>query len=506
MDIVVGIDSSTTATKAIAWDAKGRAVAEGRATVPMVSPHPGWFEQGVEDWWASLCAALAMLFKEVDPARVAAVAIANQRETVGFLDENDREIRPAILWLDLRSRPDIDYLSEKLGSGRFLAITGKTPDTTPAAFSLHWMGRCEPENWRRTATTVDPHGYLVWRLTGERVTSWGSADPHGVMALVSKRYSPEIMAALGAVESQFFPPVRPGTHLGGVTPAAAAATGLRAGTKIIAGGGDGQSSGLGTATLGGGRAYLNLGTAAVSGVWSWHFAADPAFRTLTSLSGEGYIYELCLLTGSFLTDWMVSRLFGFDPKADPGVYERLEAEATALPIGSGGLLLLPYWQGVMSPFWNPDARGAVVGLGAGHGRAHVYRAMMEGVALDLAMGYDAIEKVTGVPVTELLGIGGGSRSRLWRQIVADATGRPVRVSATVEATCLGAGMLAAAGAGWYATPADAAREMQGGITDSVEPDPRRHDDYAELLQIYKDIHPALESTFKRLADFRSSRM
>ena len=145
----------------------------------------------------------------------------------------------------------------------------------------------------------------------------------------------------------------------------------------------------------------------------------------------------------------MTRLFGVDPQADPGVYDRLEAEAAAVPPGADGLLLLPYWSGVMTPFWDPDARGAVVGLGIGHGRAHYYRALLEGVALDLAMGYAAIEAATGEPIRELLAIGGGAKNALMRQIVADATGRPVLVSSTVEASCLGAGMLAAAGAGWY---------------------------------------------------------
>jgi xylulokinase len=503
MDLVVGIDSSTTATKAIAFDREGRLVAEGRASVPLRNPGPGRFEQSVHDWWESLATALADLFRHVDPERVAALSISNQRETVGFLDAEGQEIRPAILWLDDRCRPDIDLVEERLGPGRFLAITGKTPDPTPAVFSFSWLRRCEPQTWRRLAEAVDVHGYLVRRLTGARATSWGSADPFGFLDLPGKSYSPEILAAIGVEAEVFFPPVRPGTVIGEVTPAAAAATGLKPGMLVVAGGGDGQASGLGTATLGGGRAYLNLGTAAVSGVWGEGFATDRAFRTLTSLSGEGYIFELCLRTGAFLTDWTVTRLFDVDPKADPGIYDRLEAEATAVPPGAEGLLLLPYWSGSMTPFWDPDARGAVVGLGTGHGRGHYYRALMEGVALDLAMGYAAIEAATGEAVDELLTIGGGAKSALMRQIVADATGKPVRLSSTIEATCLGAAMLAATGAGWYRTPAEAARAMQGEVALTVEPDAGRFAVYQDLLAIYRDLYPALRESFARLAAFRA---
>jgi sugar (pentulose or hexulose) kinase len=503
MDLVLGVDSSTTSTKVIAWDREGRPVAESRALVPMRNLGRGHLEQGVGDWWDSLRAALADLFGKVDPSRVAGLAVSNQRETVGFLDAEGRELRPAILWLDDRCRPDIPLFGEKLPRERFLAITGKTPDPTPAVFSLHWLRRCEPEAWGRLAHAVDVLGYLGWRLTGERATSWGSADPHGVLDLPAKRYSPEILAVLGLGEDRFFPAVRPGTVIGKVTAEAAAATGLLAGTPVVAGGGDGQASGLGTATLGGGRAYLNLGTAAVSGVWGEDFAASPAFRTLTSLSGSGYIYEICLRTGAFLTDWSVRDLFGIDPSVDPGVYDRLEAEAAAAPIGADGLLLLPYWSGSMTPFWDPDARGAVVGFGTGHRRGHYWRALMEGIALDLAMGYAAIEEATGEPVRELLTIGGGAKAALMRRIVADAAGKPVRVSSTIEASCLGAGMLAAAGVGWYRSPAEAAQAMQGTVLATVEPDPGRTAVYGELLAIYRELYPALRGTFARLAAFCS---
>lgn len=503
MDLVLGIDSSTTATKAIAWDRGGRAVAEGRSILPMRDLGRGWMEQGVEDWWNSLCAALADLFRQVDPARVAALAISNQRETVGFLDEDGSEVRPAILWLDERCRTDIDLFGAKLAPERFRAITGKTPDPTPAVFSLHWLRRCEPEHWERTAHAVDVLGYLGWRLTGNRLTSWGSADPHGLLDLATMRYSPEILAVLGMSAEQLFAPVRPGTLIGEVTADAASTTGLRPGTAVVAGGGDGQASGLGTGTLGGGRAYLNLGTAAVSGVWGQAFATSHAFRTLTSLSGEGYIFELCLRTGAYLTDWSVRHLFGADPAADPSIYQRLEAEAAAVPPGADGILLLPYWSGTMAPFWDPDAGGAVVGLRTGHGRGHYWRAMLEGVALDCAMGYGAIEAATGAPVTELLTIGGGARSALMRRIVADSTGRPVQVSSTLEASCLGAGMLAASGAGWYASPAEASAAMQGEVVLTIEPDPAMAGHYRELLAIYQDLYPALRRTFARLAAYRT---
>ena len=207
MDLVLGIDSSTTATKAIAWDRGGRAVAEGRAAVPMRDlAAAGWSRASTTGGTRS-----APPCRPVPTGRSvarAALAISNQRETVGFLDAEDRGAAAGDPVARRPLPPDIELFGEKLPRERFLAITGKTPDPTPAVFSLHWLMRCEPEHWRRMAHAVDVLGYLGWRLTGARATSWGSADPHGVLDLPAMRYSPEILAALGMGEDRFFPAVR----------------------------------------------------------------------------------------------------------------------------------------------------------------------------------------------------------------------------------------------------------------------------------------------------------
>lgn len=502
MDLVVGIDSSTTATKAIAWDRGGTAVAVGTAPVPMANPAPGWFEQDPADWWDAACAALRQVTAAVDPARIGALAIANQRETVAFLEADGRPVRPAITWLDERCRDDVAMLSHELGAERLRVLTGKTPDPTPALYSVHWLRRAEPAAFAATRHFVDVHGYLVRRLTGVAATAWPCADPHGFFDIADKRYAPEIMRHLGVSAEQFFPAHPSGTTLGTLTEAAALATGLRAGTKVAAGGGDGQAAGLGCAILDASRAYLNLGTAAVSGIFGPEPLTDAAFRTEISLTNDGYIYELVLRTGAFLTDWMVQRLLGFDPKADPGCYDRLEAEAEFLPPGSDGLMLLPYWGGVMCPWWDEAARGLMLGFAPEHGRGHVYRALIEGIALDMAMGYATVEQLTGAPIQELVAIGGGARSRLWRKIVADATGRTVCASQTIEATCLGAGMCAAVAAGWHATPAEAARAMQGAVRERLAPDPAAHARYRALLDIYRDLFPATQPAMRKLAAFR----
>ncbi len=502
-DVVIGIDSSTTATKAIAWSGDGRLVAEGRCRIALDNPAPLHYEQDARDWWRSLCAALRDLGGKVDLGRVAAVSISNQRETWVAVDRDGEPVRPAMVWMDERGRPDVDLLEAAVGRDRLLEITGKMPGPLPCLYSIHWMKRREPALYAKAARFLDVHGYLVHCLTGAYRTSWASADPTALLDLRSKRYAPDLLKVLNLGEDRLAEPGRPGSVLGHVHRDAAAATGLPCGCAVVAGGGDGQAAGLGIGMLGPGRAYLNLGTASVSGVYGESYATDPAFRTMSSLCGEGYVFELCLITGTFLTNWLVERLFEENPQVNPGVYRELETLAAAIPAGSDGLMLMPYWGGVMTPFWDPDARGLLIGLSSEHGRGHVYRAMMEGIALDEAMGLEGIERVAGVAVDELLLIGGGSKSDLWCRIVANAANKPVKRLATAEASSLGAGITAAVGAGWFDRVSAAAAAMAGKVEDVIEPVPAEAGRYAELLGIYKRLYPSTRSVLNDLNAFKT---
>jgi len=503
-DLVIGIDSSTTATKAIAWTGQGDLVAEGRCPIDLHNPAPLHYEQDATSWWRSLCSAVRALGQQIDLGRAASVAIANQRETWVALAADGTPLRPGMVWMDERGRPDVDLLEAQIGREQLLDITGKVPGPLPCLYSIHWMKREEPALYAQAARFLEVHGYLAWRLTGEFRTSWSSADPTALLDLKTKRYAPDILAALDLDADRFAEPCPPGSVLGEVHAAAAKATGLPKGTAVVAGGGDGQAAGLGTGVLGPGRAYLNLGTASVSGVYGTEYATDPAFRTLTSLTGEGYIFELCVLSGTFLTNWLVEQLFEEDPRAKPTVYQELEDAASRLPVGADGLMLMPYWGGAMTPFWDADARGLLIGLSSEHGRPHLYRAMMEGIALDEAMGLEGIEKVTGEVVEELLTIGGGSKSDLWCQIVADATGKPVKRLATAEATSLGAAMAASVGAGWFEDAEAAAKAMAGTVDDVIEPEPAAAGRYAELLGIYKRLYPSTKSILHALTAFKGA--
>jgi xylulokinase len=498
-ELVVGIDSSTTAIKAIAWNSDGQPVAEGRCALFLSEPQPGRYEQDPEAWWWATVAALAALTNQVGSKRIAALAVANQRETFAALRADGSAVRPAILWLDERCKPEVEPLAQHIGADVLMQVTGKPRDWAPVIYRLAWMRHHEPELYADTTWFTDVHAYLVLRLTGTCRTSWASADPFGLFDIHTRSWSTPILDALGLGPERLPEALAPGSVLGSVTAAAAAVTGLRTGTRVIAGGGDGQAAGLGVGALRPERAYLNLGTAVVSGVYSRECRTDLAWRTLCSCSGTGYYLESSLRSGTFLIDWFVRRLLEQDPASNPQVYGRLEEAAAKAPVGSRGLLLLPYWNGVMNPYWEPEARGAMVGLTSSHERGDVYRALLEGIALEQALATQMIAERAGLQVEEYAVIGGGAASDLWCQIVADATGRRVLRPATREASSLGAAMCAACGAGWFDSVEQAAQAMASAAASSLEPDQARVARYAELLAVYRDLYPQLRSTYAKLA-------
>jgi sugar (pentulose or hexulose) kinase len=265
-DLVIGIDSSTTATKAIAWDRTGAPVAEGRAAIPLAQPRPRYFEQDPEDWWRSTFLALREITTKVEPARIAGVAISNQRETFGLFDEHGGAIRPAIVWLDERAMDQMRGFGASFGAEKIHAISGKPVDITPCLYRMVWLRENEPHLLDRAAYIAEVHGYLCFRLTGHWTTSTASADPLGVLDMESLVWSQDILEAAGVSIDKMLALARPGAFIGTVTEAAAQATGLPADTPVFAGGGDGQCAGTGVDVVRSGRAYINLGTAVVSGM------------------------------------------------------------------------------------------------------------------------------------------------------------------------------------------------------------------------------------------------
>jgi len=489
-EIVVGIDSSTTATKVIAWNFNGENIAGGNSPIRLFSPQPNYYEQDPDDWWKSTIESLRDLTHQVHKNRITALAISNQRETFVGLDNTGKPVRPAITWLDERCKSEVDRFAASIGDDRIHQITGKPKDYAPVVYRLAWMKENENDLFRKVAKFCDVHTYLVYKLTGLFKTSWASADPMGVFDLENKIWSPEILSQLCITPQHLPEAFRPGTLLGYISKEAAEVTGLNYGTKIIAGGGDGQSAGLGINALMPERAYLNLGTAVVSGIFTRNYIIDRSFRTMASCSGDGYYCETSLRSGTFLIDWFIKQILKIDPVHNPDIYRQLEEEAKQIEPGSKGLLILPYWNAVMNPFWDPDARGCIIGLTSEHHRGHLYRAIFEGIAMEQSLATTASEKATGGRIDEYAIIGGGAGSKLWRQIIADTSNKKVLSMSSDEASCLGAGISAAVGAGWFQTFEEAAKNMVH-VKSITEPDNQNKEIYNNRLIEYRKIYPAI---------------
>lgn len=484
--LVIGLDSSTQSCKAIAWDRTGRAVAEGRAPLELAKPRADFVEQEVESWWQAATTALRQVAKAVDPARIAAIAISNQRETVALIDSEERPIGPASVWLDERAAGLVDRFAEEIGRRRLHEITGKPIDVTPVVYRLKWHRENEPERLDRAASILDVHGYLTMKLTGRPSASWTSADPFGIFDISRKEWSRPILDALGIALSQLPAVVPAGTAVGTVHAAAAVATGLAEGTPVIAGGGDGQCAGLGSNAVRDGVVYLNLGTAIIAGLWSPDAIVGPYWRTMTSPTGDGYFLEAVQRAGAYFVNWFVDMFAG--GRADPAIFDRLEREAAAVAIGSDGLLAGTTLVGCMDPHWDMNARASFIGMHPSHTLGHFYRAGLEAITLQSARALEEMRR-QGLAPGRIVAIGGGANSPLWTRMVADSTGIPIQKGQSAEASSLGAAICAAVGIGWFDSFGQAADAMTS-VAETITPDPSTREAWDALSRRQAEVFPA----------------
>jgi len=491
VSLVVGVDVSTTATKAVLQDAEGTVRAVGMSAYSYETPHPLWSEQDPALWWEATRIAVreALEAADTDAEAVEAVGLTGQMHGLVALDDRDEVLRPAILWNDQRTGAECDAIRGIVGRRRLIEITGNDALPGFTAPKLLWLRRHEPDVWASIAHVLLPKDFVRLRLTGEHALDRADGSGTILFDLAARDWSPEILDAL-AIEPRWLPPTFEGPMVTGtITEGAASATGLRAGIPVVAGGGDQAAAAVGVGSVVPGVSSLSLGTSGVL----FTTTEGPAIES------EGRLHAFCHavpdrwhLMGVMLS--AAGSLRWYRDALAPGVaFEELVEEAAEVPPGSDGLLFLPYLTGERTPYPDPLARGAFVGLTVHHGRAHLTRAVLEGVAFGMRDSLELMRAAGIKPPDQIRATGGGSRSPLWRRILADVLGASIVTTPSAEGAAQGAATLAAVGAGWFDTVQDACRALVR-IGETTPPS-ETGGAYTNAYARYRELYPALAATF-----------
>lgn len=427
---LLGLDISTTGAKALLIDAAGAVIGSATSPLTLSTPRPLWSEQNPADWWAGMAASIRQVLAEQNVAGddIAAIGLTGQMHGLVLLDDSGQVLRPAILWNDGRTQAQCDEMRARLGRARLIQITGNDALTGFTAPKVLWVQQNEPDVYARARHILLPKDYIRYRLTGDYAMD--KADGAGTILfdLRARDWSPEVLSAL-EIPAEWLPPTYEGPAVTGVVSAAAAAeTGLHAGTPVVGGGGDQAAQAVGVGAVEPGVIALTLGTSGVV------FAATPS----ALIEPEGRLHAFChaapgrwhfmgvMLSAAGSLQWYRDALA-------PGVsFDDLVAEAATIPPGSEGLLFLPYLTGERTPHPDPLARGAWVGLTIRHGRPHLTRAVLEGVAFGLKDSFTLIQGAGLGGIEQVRVSGGGAKSALWRQIMADVLGVELATVNTTE--------------------------------------------------------------------------
>ncbi len=491
MSYVMGIDASTTATKALVIEATGAVVATGVSSYDYDIPRPTWSEQDPRLWWAGAVAAVRSALDQAGVAANAidAIGLTGQMHGSVLLDDRGDVVRPAILWNDQRTSEECEEIRRRVGRDVLIATTGNDAITGLTSPKLLWVRNHEPDNWSRVRTVLLPKDYVRFRLTGDAAVDVAGGSGTGLFDLADRTWSNPVLEAL-ELDPELFPQSFEGPEITGqVSREAADATGMPAGTPVVAGGGDQAANAVGVGATTSGLMALSLGTSGVV------FAASDGAR----IDHEARVQAFChavpdrwhmmgvMLSAAGSLRWLHDTLA-------PGVdYDDLMRGAAEVPAGSEGLLFLPYLSGERTPHPDPKARGAFVGLTTSHDLRHLTRAVLEGVAFGLRDGLDLMV-LSGVPGPEAIrASGGGTRSELWRQILADVLEARIDTMVTEEGAAYGAALLASVGAGHHDSVDEAVAE-----TVKVEPGAEPGANaaiYREEHRRYQQLYPALRPTF-----------
>ena len=491
-NLLLGIDISTTSAKALLIDTQGQVVSSASTSVDLSAPRPLWSEQDPHDWWegAVLSIRQALVQAGVTGDTIAAVGLTGQMHGLVLLDDQNRVLRPAILWNDQRTAVQCDEITRKLGFERLLRLTGNKALTGFTAPKILWVRKHEPDIYARIAHVLLPKDYVRFRLTGEYAVD--KADGAGMLLfdLQKRDFSAEVLDVL-EIPPAWMPKAFEGPEITGVIQAEAAkVTGLRPGTPVVAGGGDQAAQAVGVGAVTPGIVALTLGTSGVV------FAATPeAF-----VEPQGRLHAFChsvpgawhlmgvMLSAAGSLQWHRDTLAAGVP------FDTLLEPAEDIPTGAEGLFFLPYLTGERTPHPDPNARAGFIGLTIRHSLPHMTRAVLEGVAFGLRDSMELIRQAGLGEIQQVRISGGGARSPLWRQILADVMAVELVTVNTTEGAAFGAALLAGVGAGVWPTVQDSCQATIR-TQDATRPQSKSVERYAALYPLYQSLYPALKPFF-----------
>jgi xylulokinase len=491
----LGIDVGTGGSRAVLVDERGRVVAS--ATVehePFASPQAGWAEQDARDWWRASAAAVRTVLAAdgVRAEEVGGVGLTGQMHGSVLLDKHDEVLRPALIWCDLRTAPQCRALTERVGAERLIRLVMNPALEGFTLPKMLWVREREPEVWARVRAVLLPKDYVRFRLTGDKATDVADASGTLLFDVGGRRWSDEMLDLTG-LDARLLPRAFESPEVtGSVSVEGAAETGLRAGTPVVAGAGDQAAGAVGMGIVRPGSVSATVGTSGVVFAATDAPALDPRGRVHTfchAVPGRWHVMGVTQGAGLSLR-WFRDR-FGAGGAEGRDPYERLMEEAAHAPAGSDGLLWAPYLMGERTPHLDPHARAALVGLTASHARAHVVRAILEGVAFSLRDTFEIFREM-GVPVGGVRLGGGGARAAVWRQIQADVYGREVETVEAEEGAAYGAALLAGVGGGAWAG-VDEACDAVVRVALRVAPDARAAELLNQQYGAFRRLYPALKT-------------
>ena len=490
----------TTAVKAVLVDDLGGVLAEASAEQTVSVPLPGWAEQDPDLWWRStksaVSAVMAAARRLPHAVELRAVGLSGQMHSSVFLDGAGKVIRPALLWNDVRTTAQCTEITAAIGLPGLRRTVGNLALEGFTAPKVLWLRQNEPAAYARLSTLLLAKDYVRYRLSGELATDPSDAAGTILFDVRRRRWSDELLSAVD-IPRGVLPAVVGSTEVSGVVSAAVgAALGLPLSTLVVGGGADNAAGAVGSGVVAPGRVQCSVGTSGTLLTPLEHPRVDRRMRLHTfchCVPDLWYLMGTVLSAGNALR-WLRDILL---PDSGEGSYDLLTKEAASVPPGSDGLLFLPYLTGERTPHNDANARGVFFGLHLGHTRAHMVRAVMEGVTFALRDSLELIRPMVDA-IPEVRAIGGGARSPLWRQMQADVFATPAAILGETGGPAYGAAMMAAVGAGMFESIGEAADQWIS-IGETVEPDSSRVRLYDELYQRYRDLYPALKDRFARAA-------